>query len=81
MAEYDVAITMTAVLGTMIAIIAGLVAFQTPRKDGTLSSFYPSKATQPSKLAYERFVAAYSPVWMTGFGVIIALQKHIETPV
>jgi cycloeucalenol cycloisomerase len=77
MGDTDIAVTMTAVLGTIVAMLAGLVTLQTRRPDAdTVSSFLPSIETQPSKRAYELFVACYTPVWIFCFAIIIAFQLY-----
>lgn len=70
MGELDVAIQMVAILGTIVAIIGGLIAIQTPEKSG--GSYLPSPSTQPSKRAYEQFVLTYTPFWMLSFVCIVA---------
>lgn len=77
MTETDVVVTMVAILGTMLAIIAGLVSIQTPRKDRqVVSSWLPSAKEQPSKRAYELFAACYTPVWIFCFGIIVVFQLY-----
>jgi cycloeucalenol cycloisomerase len=63
----DVAVTMAAILGTMVAGIGGLILLQTPTKEG--GAFLP---TEPSKRAYELYVLTYTPVWILAFGCIVA---------
>ncbi|KAL3942905.1 MAG: hypothetical protein SGBAC_002977 [Bacillariaceae sp.] len=70
MGEHDVPIKMVAILGTMLAIIGGLIAIQTPEKDG--GTYLPAPSIQPSKRAYEQFVLAYTPMWMFSFVCIVA---------
>jgi cycloeucalenol cycloisomerase len=73
----DIAVTMTAIMGTMLAMLAGLVSLQTRLPDADrVSSFLPSIETQPSKRAYELFVASYTPVWIFCFAIIIAFQLY-----
>lgn len=62
----DVAVTMTMILGSILAGIAGLVTLQTPSKDG--GTFLP---LEPSKRSYELFVMAYTPIWIFLFGCIV----------
>lgn len=76
MAETDIALTMTAILGTMIAVVTGLVMVQTPLADLSDSSFLPSLRTQPSKRAYEIYTAIYTPIWILAFGFIVALRLY-----
>ena len=71
----DVALAMTSILGTMIAVIAGLVSLQTPAPKRS-ALFFPSARDEPSKRAYELFVAGYTPVWIIGFGIIVAFQLY-----
>ena len=75
MADVDIAITMTMVLGTMVAVIGGLAALQTKKK-GDTSSFLPSPTTEPSKRAYEQFNLTYTPVWILAFGAIVVFQLY-----
>ena len=77
--ESNVAVTMTAILGTMVALIGGLVTLQTPKvhKEGDMqSTFLPCEKLQPSKYAYEMFVLWYTPLWIACFGAIIAFQLY-----
>lgn len=63
----DVAFQMAGILGTMVAGIGGLIAFQTPSKSG--GTFL---AHEPSKRAYELFAMSYTPIWIFAFGCIVA---------
>jgi cycloeucalenol cycloisomerase len=73
----DIAVTMTAIMGTMLAMLAGLVSLQTRLPDADkVSSFLPSVQKQPSKRAYELFVACYTPVWIFCFAIIVAFQLY-----
>lgn len=75
----DVAVKMTAILGTAVAGLMGLLLMQTPAnssKSSSSSSFLPDAASQPSKRAYEIFVAAYTPVWIAAFVVIVTGQLY-----
>lgn len=75
----NVAVTMTAILGTMIALLGGLVMLQTPKehKKGDVQSTYlPSKEAQPSKYAYEMFALYYTPIWIACFGTIVVGQLY-----
>jgi cycloeucalenol cycloisomerase len=73
----DIAVTMTAIMATMLAGLAALVSLQTRLPDADkVSSFLPSVDTQPSKRAYELFVACYTPVWIFCFAIIIAFQLY-----
>jgi cycloeucalenol cycloisomerase len=73
----DIAVTMTAVMATMLAMLAGLVSLQTRLPDADkVSSFLPSMEKQPSKRAYELYVASYTPVWIFCFAIIIAFQLY-----
>jgi cycloeucalenol cycloisomerase len=71
----DVLVTMTAILGTMFATIAGLVYIQTPAKN-SVSSFSPCPKTEGSKYAYEKFHTYYSLVWMSIFGCIVVFELY-----
>jgi hypothetical protein len=74
MSEYDVALKMTAILGTMLAGIAGLVIMQTPQKIPGM--FLPCESTQPSKRAYELFVLSYTPFWILAFMCIVGFGLY-----
>eukprot|EP00566_Odontella_aurita_P019990 CAMPEP_0113535220 /NCGR_PEP_ID=MMETSP0015_2-20120614/5583_1 /TAXON_ID=2838 /ORGANISM="Odontella" /LENGTH=298 /DNA_ID=CAMNT_0000434447 /DNA_START=120 /DNA_END=1016 /DNA_ORIENTATION=- /assembly_acc=CAM_ASM_000160 len=67
---------MTAILGTMVAILAGLIAVQTPAQDDTASTFLPDPRSQPSKYAYECYSLFYTPFWISAFAVIVAFQLY-----
>ena len=73
------AITMTAILGTMVALLGGLVMLQTPKdyqKGDEQSTYLPSKETHPSKYAYEMFALVYTPLWIACFGAIVVGQLY-----
>ena len=77
----DVMITMVAILGTMLAILAGLVTIQRPQTTisacpSSFSRFLPCPKNEPSKYAYELFTLAYSPIWISCFGIIIVGQLY-----
>jgi cycloeucalenol cycloisomerase len=78
MPEMDIAWKMTAILGTGVVGVVTLCSLQTPSRDRSThsSSFLPDPVTQPSKRAYEVFAAAYTPVWMGAFVVIVAGQFY-----
>jgi cycloeucalenol cycloisomerase len=71
----EVALQMTAILGTMVAVLAGLVMLQTKASSGQ-STFFPGIKTDPSKRAYELYAAAYTPVWIAIFGVVVVTQIY-----
>lgn len=73
--ENDVAITMVAILGTMLAAIGGLVAIQTKAK-GAESRLLPDPTTEPSKRAYEIYALAYTPIWIAAFASIVAFKFY-----
>lgn len=77
--ENNVAVTMTAILGTMLALVGGLVMLQTPKaqKVGVeQSTFLPNQTLQPSKYAYEMFALFYTPLWIACFGAIVLLELY-----
>lgn len=78
MAETDIAFTMAAILGTMVALVVGLVQLQTPKRKGNdeESSFLASATRLPSKRAYELFTAVYTPIWILVFAIIVAFQLY-----
>jgi cycloeucalenol cycloisomerase len=75
-----VAIQMTTILVTMLAVLAGLVQMQSFGDRTTKYVMYgpkhtlylPSPTREPSKRAYETFCLAYTPVWISAFGYIVA---------
>lgn len=85
---------MAAILGTMIAMVGGLVAIQEPiqkiaandsnaskgKNSGasttSVGNWLPCPESEPSKLAFEQYVSAYTPVWMFCFGIIVAFQLY-----
>jgi len=71
---YDVAHSMAAVLGTMLASVAALISFQSPAPGGGI--WLPDAVTQPSKRAYELYAMHYSPLWIFSFGVIVACNLY-----
>ena len=76
--EPDIAVQMTSILGSMVAVLGGLVMLQT-KKDASLkhtSTFLPSSKMEPSKRAYELYAAAYTPVWIAIFGVVVVTQVY-----
>ena len=75
MGETDVALKMAAILTTMLAMLAGLVSFQT-RSPDSVSSFLPCPKSQRSKYAYEMFCACYTPIWIFAFGIIVVFQLY-----
>lgn len=75
----DIAITMTMILSTLVAILVGLIYIQDKTSDPKTqeaSTFFPCPKRQPSKYAYEKFCAFYSPIWMGVFVVIVAFQLY-----
>ena len=88
--EMDIVSQMTMILGTGVAGIVGLIAMQQPKpppppppnKSNIMSSFLPNPMSEPSKYAYEVFVAVYTPVWIFLFGCIVVTQYYEQlTPV
>jgi cycloeucalenol cycloisomerase len=76
MADLDVATSMAVILGTMVAMVMGLVTVQMPKLDQSGSTFFPSAKLQPSKRSYELFAAAYTPVWISAFGIVVVFQVY-----
>ncbi|CAB9516839.1 Cycloeucalenol [Seminavis robusta] len=77
--EFGVATAMAVILGTMLAMVGGLVALQDPKKDKDKiqpGRYYPCPITEPSRLAYEKFVSVYSPMWMCFFGLVVVTQVY-----
>jgi len=73
--SHDIVVTMTAIMTTMFAFLAGLCMIQTPSRSGK-SSFYPCPITEPSKYSYEKFQTLYAPIWMGIFGCIVVFQLY-----
>ena len=73
--EYDVATTMVAILGSMLAAIGGLVAIQTKIEGGD-SRLLPNPTTEPSKRAYEIYALAYTPIWIVAFACIVVFGLY-----
>jgi cycloeucalenol cycloisomerase len=81
--EMDIAVQMAMILGTGIAGIVGLVALQQPNirttttaKSEQAPTFLPNPTLEPSKYAYEVFVAIYTPIWISLFGCIVITQYY-----
>lgn len=86
--SFGVATTMVGILGTMLAMVGGLISIQEPMRPSKTSKndkstavatggrYLPCPNKQPSKLAYEQFVSAYTPVWMGLFGIIVIFQLY-----
>lgn len=72
----NVAVLMTAILATMVAIVAGIVSLQTPSSSKGGSSYLPDPQTEPSKYAYEMFALLYTPVWIGLFGIVVVFQLY-----
>jgi cycloeucalenol cycloisomerase len=69
----DVALTMTAIFCSMLAVLGGLITLQ--RSDPSLqaeSRWLPDPATEPSKRAYEMYALMYTPIWILAFACIVA---------
>jgi len=75
-ANTDIAVKMTMILATMVALLYGLTLLQTPSANKSSSSFLPSAKSEPSRYAYELFVACYTPIWITGFGAVVVSQVY-----
>ena len=77
LADNETAVQMTAILGTMLAILAGLVFIQTSNGAFKIKSTYIADAkAQPSKYAYEMYALYYTPVWIGCFAVIVGFQLY-----
>mmetsp|Transcript_6295 Transcript_6295/g.7782 ORF Transcript_6295/g.7782 Transcript_6295/m.7782 type:complete len:320 (-) Transcript_6295:138-1097(-) len=77
--ENDIAITMAMILSTLVAILVGLINIQDKESTDNATSkstYFPCPVKQPSKYAYEKFCASYSPIWMSVFAVIVAFQLY-----
>ena len=74
----QVAVTMTAILGTMMAVLAGVVFLQTPGKGESTcaaeSANLPDPKKQPSKHAHKMFALIHTPFWIFLFGIIVVFQ-------
>jgi cycloeucalenol cycloisomerase len=77
MSVMDIATSMSVILGTMLAFLGGLVLLQKPKPNADVASLYlASVQTEPSKRAYELFVAAYTPLWIGVFAVVVASHMY-----
>lgn len=83
--ENDVVILMTTILGTILALIVGLISIQEKKDPSSKSksnggddgsSFLPCPKTEPSKYAYELYVWHYTPIWIFLFGLIVIFQLY-----
>jgi len=76
--EVDIAIKMAGILGSMVAMLGGLVLLQTKSKTtvSMTERMLPDPKTQPSKRAYELYTCCYTPVWIGAFAVIVAFQLY-----
>jgi cycloeucalenol cycloisomerase len=71
----DIVIAMTAILGTMMLVLGGLLLIQIPRTSRVVCIF-ADKQAEPSKRSYEQWVAIYTPIWIIAFAVIVAFQLY-----
>lgn len=71
----DVAVTMAAILCSMVAAVGGLITLQTRIPAGD-SRLLPSPSTEPSKRAYEIFALSYTPIWISAFGCIVGFRLY-----
>lgn len=72
----NIAVTMTAILVTMVAGLAALVSIQTPSKEASESAYLPDLNKQPSKYAYEMFALVYTPIWIFFFAIVVIFQLY-----
>ncbi|KAG7353325.1 hypothetical protein IV203_009374 [Nitzschia inconspicua] len=72
----DIAITMTAIFCTMLAVIGSLLTIQT--KQNVPGRWLPDPSTEPSKRAYEIYALMYTPIWILAFGCIVAFGFYEE---
>jgi cycloeucalenol cycloisomerase len=71
----DIVITMTMILCTQVAMLVGLISIQDKAMDSK-STYFACAVNQPSKHAYEKFCAFYSPIWIGAFFIIVAFQLY-----
>ena len=71
----DIALKMAVILGTMLLVLLGLVFIQSPAPSGG-ALVLASQQHEPSKRAYESWVALYTPIWILAFGVIVAFRMY-----
>jgi cycloeucalenol cycloisomerase len=79
--EMDIVVQMTMILGTLVAGVVVLIGLQQPKHsiDPLFpSTFLPNPFIEPSKYAYEVFVAIYTPIWILIFALIV-ISKYYET--
>jgi cycloeucalenol cycloisomerase len=79
----DIVVQMIMILGTSVAGIIVLIALQEPKtapaptsETTSTSRFLPNPMIEPSKYAYEVFVAMYTPIWIFLFGCIVVTQYY-----
>ena len=72
----DIAVKMAGILGTMVAGLCGLLLLQTKKANNHHSSFLPSPTQEPSKRAYEQYIAVYTPIWILMFGLVVVTQVY-----
>jgi hypothetical protein len=73
--EMDVAVTMTAIFASMLAVNAGLVTLQTKQNGGD-SRLLPNPIMEPSKRAYEIYALMYTPIWIGAFACIVGFRLY-----
>jgi cycloeucalenol cycloisomerase len=83
-ASTDVAVTMTAIFCSMLAVIASLLTIQIKKQqpcdididDAGSGRWLPNAKTEPSKRAYEIYALMYTPVWILVFGCIVTFGLY-----
>lgn len=73
--ENDVAVTMGAILCSILAAVGGLCTLQ-KRASGGESWMLPNPTTEPSKRAYEIYALAYTPIWISAFACIVGFGLY-----
>jgi cycloeucalenol cycloisomerase len=72
----DIAVIMACILGTMLLIIAGLVLIQSPSRTKPGTKLLACRRQEPSKRAYESWVALYTPIWILAFAAIVGFKMY-----
>lgn len=67
---------MIIILAHMFVFLVGLIHVQSPNSTSPGGRWFPCPQAEPSKRAYELFVASYTPVWISAFAVIVVFQLY-----
>jgi cycloeucalenol cycloisomerase len=67
---------MIATFTTMVVILVGILSMQVRNASSVESRYLPDPKKEPSKYAYEMFTLAYTPIWISIFGVVVVFQLY-----